>query len=298
MSQFVFITDLHLTSSSRVRTGDVVEDLAAKLQFVADYCNHNACALLIGGDLFDKPSVPDFVKSRIAPILMSIEKGVYSIPGNHDLLYSNSEFTYKTSYFVWVSHKVITDVYEDIDFGDVVLSSQLPLTDKGKPQIVLRHGFLNKEDGPWTVMFDQLITSDPTYVLLGHDHVVYDPVSITEKVKVFRPGSFLRGIRNDESNRQPCLLHIRVRDGKLQNKLVPIPCRDAYEIFRTKEQSVSKSEQHHTYDVIIDQIRNAQKSDLTFEDAISKVATPDVSEFIRGAVFQAKQDNSIKSKNL
>ena len=52
MMQFVFITDTHITSSSKVRTGDVVDDIAAKLQYVVDYCNNHDAILLHGGDLF------------------------------------------------------------------------------------------------------------------------------------------------------------------------------------------------------------------------------------------------------
>jgi len=299
MRQFCFITDLHITSSSRVRTGDVVEDIANKLQFVVDYCNANDATLLIGGDVFDKACVPDFVKSRIAPIFKQLKNDVYAIPGNHSMLYSNPEYTYKTSYAVWVSHGVLKDLEQgDVDLGDVVLTSKLPLTDKGKPQILVYHGFLNKEDGPWTVHFEDLVTNDPTYVLLGHDHVVYDPVEFRPNVKIFRPGSLLRGIRNDEQLRAPQILHIRLNEGKFQYKLVPIKCRDSYEIFKTKETKVSNSERKNTYDVIINQIRNAQSSDLTFEDALQQVTTPEVSTFILKSVSQAKLDNSIKSKNL
>lgn len=299
MRQFCFITDLHITSSSRVRTGDVVEDVASKLQFVVDYCNANDAILLIGGDIFDKPCVPDFVKSRMAPIFKQLKNPVYAIPGNHSMLYSNPEYTYKTSYAVWVSHGILNDLEQgDVDLGDCVLTSKLPLTTKGKPQILVYHGFLNKEDGPWSVHFDELVTSDPTYVLLGHDHVVYEPVELSPTVKVFRPGSLLRGIRNDEQLRVPQILHIRLKDNKFQYKMAPISCRDSYEIFKSKESKISNSEHKNTYDVIINQIRSAQSSDLSFEEALHQVTTPDVASFILKSAAQAKLDNSIKSKNL
>ena len=81
-------------------------------------------------------------------------------------------------------------------------------------------------------------------------------------------------------------------------KMVPIKCRDAYEIFKTKESSMTQAEQRHTYDLIIDQIRNAQKSEMTFESALREVTTPDVFTFIQSKVDLAKQENLSKTKNL
>ena len=181
---------------------------------------------------------------------------------------------------------------------DVMIQSQLPITTKGKPQIVIFHGFLNKEDGRCTLRFTDIQTEDPCYICLGHDHVVYEPVSFTENVKIFRPGSLLRGIRNDEQNRNPQMLHIRLNDGKFQYKMVPIKCRDSYEIFKTKESKISQSEKNNTYDVIIDQIRNARNVDLSFEDALEQVTSKDVIFYIKKVTESARLENSIKTKNL
>ena len=147
--------------------------------------------------------------------------------------------------------------------GEVVLTSTLPVVSQGKPQIVLFHGFLNQEDGQNTLHFADIQTDEPTYICLGHDHVEYEPYVHGTSVKIFRPGSLLRGIRQDSQLRQPKLLHIRVKEGKLQNKSVPIPCRSHEEIFSTKEFKNSKAEVHKSYDEIISQIRDFQKTDLT-----------------------------------
>lgn len=299
VKDFVFITDLHICSSSRVRNGDVLEDIAAKLKFVVDYCNANEAILLCGGDLFDKPSVPDYVKSRLAPILKELTHDFYSVAGNHSRLYDNPEFNYKTSYDVWRSHGILKDLdsVEGVDLGNVFLTGQLPVKTRGKFQIVVYHGFLNQEDGRNTLHFDDIQTEDNTYVLLGHDHVEYEPVQYKENIKIFRPGSLLRGIRQDAQYRNPQMLHIRV-NGKLQYKMVPIKCRDFSEIFKTKEAKVTQSQKHSTYEDIINQIRNAAQGDLSFEQAISQVADPEVVEFSKRLLTQANQENSNKRQNL
>ena len=93
-------------------------------------------------------------------------------------------------------------------------------------------------------------------------------------------------------------MHIRVKEGKLQNKSVPIPCRSHEEIFSTKEFKNSKAEVHKSYDEIISQIRDFQKTDLTFEDAVNQVSSPDVASYVLKLRDQAKLENSIKRQNL
>ena len=300
MKDFVFICDLHITGQSKVRSGDVLEDIANKLEYVVSYCLANKATLLIGGDVFDKPSVPDYIKSRLAPILMKLRGDIYCVAGNHSRLYDNPEFNYKTSYNVWESHGVIKDLdsIEGVDFNEVYLTGQKPIITRGKPQIVVYHGFLNQEDGRNTLYYTDIQTTDPTYILLGHDHVEYEPLQYTSNVKIFRPGSFLRGIRQDAQYRTPIMVHIRANGEKLSFKNVPIQCRDFNEIFKTKEAKVTKAQVADTYDNIISQIRKAQQADLTFDQAVSQVADPDVKEFIMNLHEQAKIDNQHKRQNL
>ena len=74
MAKFIAITDIHISHKSNVRTGDLLEDLENKLKYVRDYCNKEDAQLIIPGDVFDKATVPDFVKSRLAPIFLSFKK--------------------------------------------------------------------------------------------------------------------------------------------------------------------------------------------------------------------------------
>ena len=68
MSKFIFITDLHITSTCSIRTGDVLEDICNKLDYVVKFANKHKMPIVIGGDIFDKPTVPDFVKGSAAKV--------------------------------------------------------------------------------------------------------------------------------------------------------------------------------------------------------------------------------------
>lgn len=296
---FVFITDTHFLLTSKVRTGDVLSDLATKLTFVRDYCNTNNCALLHSGDFFNTPSVPDIVKNTIFPILRSFKNPIYTIFGNHDLLYGSEEFLDKTSYKTLVTTDLVTPIDNaTIDLGSCFLTNELPLITRGKPTICLYHGFLNSDD-KWSLKFQDINTTDHTYILLGHDHCPYPPLAFSNNVKIFRPGSFLRQTRNEEHLRIPELLHIRINEGKLQYKSVPIStARPASEVFLAKEAAISKAAQHESYENIIAQIRSASSSQLTFSEALNQVTAPEVSEYITKLLTNYRMNNSVKRQNL
>ena len=297
MFQAVFITDTHITNSSRVRSGDVNEDICRKLKFVVDYCNKNDCVLLHGGDVFDKPTVPDIAKNEVIKILKGLKTKCYAIAGNHSELWGNPEYNYKTSYQTLISAGLVEDLdsVEGVDVGECFITSKTPVITRNKPQIVINHAFLNQEDGRWTFRFTDLQTQDRAVVLLGHDHVEYEDLKLTDAVKIVRPGSFLRGIRTDTNLRAPQLVHIRVQDGKILTKKVPIAtAREWTEIFKTKEIKTTKAQQHESYEEIIKSIRESQKTDMSFEEAIRTVTTDVVADFTMKVLEEANLENNFK----
>ena len=243
--------------------------------------------------MFDKPTVPDFVKSEIAPILLKLKHPARAINGNHDRLYDNEEYNYKTSFQVLCSHGVIKELKSE-DFPDVYLTSEVPVLTRNKPQIVLFHGFLNIEDGKNTFRFTDLRTDDNVFVMLGHDHVEYEPLQYTSKIRIFRPGSFTRGVRAETNLRTPKMIHIKVVDGTLKAKAVEVECRAWEEIFKTKESKITKAQQRNTYEDIISQIRNASVCDMTFRQAMQTVSDPDVVEYAMQVLEEAKLDKTFK----
>jgi len=301
MQEFVFITDLHIRNSSNVRTGDFVQDIYDKLSFVVDYANEHNATILIGGDVFDKPSVPDIVKNKLAPLLRKCIYKPISIFGNHDLLYNSEEYIEKTSYETWVSHGLLEPLDgKTVELEDCIITNEVPVISRGKPQLVLFHGFLNKDDGRNTFLFQDIAgCSDKTYILLGHDHTVYEPLKFSDNIKIFRPGSFLRQTREDASMRIPELMHIRVNEGKLQYKMVSIEtARPAEEIFKTKLRNVTKAQQRETYEDIINQIRNANVGEMSLQQALQQVAAEDVCNYATKLLTERRIENQHNREKL
>lgn len=83
MKHFVFITDLHIGAGVNVRTGNPYDDIEKKLAWTLDYCYKNNATLLIGGDVFDKPTIADVYKTPfIRLFLRYCHKGVKIISIN------------------------------------------------------------------------------------------------------------------------------------------------------------------------------------------------------------------------
>lgn len=294
MKDFVFITDLHIQQKSSVRTGSLLEDICNKLKFVTDYCNEHHAPLLIGGDIFNNPVISEEAKNKVIPILANVQNHVYSIIGNHDEIFSSREYMDRTSFgnlmlFNWFH---VLDL-QDFDFGDVILTSQTPIVSKGKPQIVIKHGFFHTfEDKEWTFHDEDLQTDDSTLILLGHDHTPYPPVSLRNST-VLRIGSFLRQTRDSNSYRTPQLLHITVDSG-LHYELVDIPSRPSEEIFNIKFSELSSNYKHDTYESIISMIQQSGSQELSLQDALFQVTDEQTAKYLLNLVERGKAESITK----
>lgn len=288
IKKYVFITDVHARSSCPVREGNVLEDIANKLMFVVEYANSINADILIGGDFIDKPTVPNIVLNTLNPILLRAKGTVYDVHSNHPTLFDNVEHNEKTSREVMISSRVLTHLEEPLDLGSHILTATIPLQNVGKPQILVYHGFLNQKDGIYCVMFSDIAVTDPTVVLLGHDHVEYQDLNVGN-ARIIRPGAFLRGIRNDESNRKPKLVEITIYDDNtISTHKVEIPARNPDEIFHTKVNVVKTAEIRKTYDDVITQLLNTSNKEVTFLEAVKEIARPDVFLYLENILNQTK----------
>lgn len=302
--KFVFITDLHITASSNVRTGDVLEDIVAKFKFVAEYTNSIGAQLLCGGDLFDKPTCPEYVKTAIIPVLRSLKLPMICCRGNHETLYDNYDFNFKTAYAVMEMSGLFRDITDgEVEYEDCIVTNRYPITTVGKPRIMIYHGFLNHDDGRYTFHQDEINTRDQVLCLLGHDHGVYPDTKVyphgdtSVDVTVIRPGSLLRQTRIDTQFRTPQMVVIDVKDGKAAYSYVDISCARPYnEIFDERLTTVSAAQQAATYDMIIESLTKAASQDMSLLDAVGMVAEPDVVEFVK--YLQQEHQNKVNTKKV
>lgn len=296
---FVFITDPHLTSESNVRVDeDYCLTIIKKLDFAVEKANEWDAQLLIGGDLFDKPSVADFVKTSLIGCFKKAKYVPITIRSNHDTLFNSPKMDYKTS--LQVLHESGILYYMRNEFLDVEvregqkvrITNQRPMQDCGIPQIGLFHGFLNKEDGPNTFLFTDVPQEDKCIICLGHDHVPYTPV-IYHNSTIFRIGSLVRAIRNDDELRTPQLLRIRLKsDGNWTTKLYDVPCTDASLIF--KEKKAKKDNIERDYTELLDNLKNTQAKDMTLVEALRLVTTPETVAFMEDILNEVNNTKASK----
>ena len=84
--KLIYMSDLHLRPTAPIsRKDDYVEAQFRKLRQMIDHSNEIGAMMLIGGDLLDKPTVPYWFLNRLIGELRRHERGIYVIPGNHDL---------------------------------------------------------------------------------------------------------------------------------------------------------------------------------------------------------------------
>ena len=127
---------------------------------------------------------------------------------------------------------------------------------------------------------DVITTQDETVVLLGHDHSVYPVENPRNNVRVYREGSFLRGIRDDSQNRTPNMVCLEVTDGKINVTLEPIKCRAAGEIFEAKKFEITQTQKHNSYEDVIEKIRESRNTEMTLQSALKEVTTDDVVDYV------------------
>nr|DAI54926.1 MAG TPA: nuclease1/DNA Complex, DNA binding protein-DNA complex [Caudoviricetes sp.] len=282
--EFVVITDPHLSSHSNVRVdSDYCGTIISKLNYVVECANKWDAHLLCCGDLFDKPTVPEFVKSALVKCFKQLKYTPITIRDNHGCLFNNADNDYKTSLYLMNEVGILDYLRNDVRYLEeggerVRIINQRLVKDEGIPTIILYHGFLNKEDGPNTFLFEDIPQNDYTVVCLGHDHVEYEPVQFANST-IYRIGALVRAIRNDSEQRIPKLLRIRLRDGKFYTKLYEIPCAESALIFKSKKLKAEKS--LDSYDDLIKQLADSGSSDMDLFDALNLVTDSETVTYLK-----------------
>ena len=289
-NKIVFITDTHITTSAPFRVGDPLLDVLSKLDYVIEFANSNDAVIVIGGDIFDKSTIPYEAYTAVCETLRKAKYTPWAIKGNHDQLFRCDDNDRKTTLYNAFKLGVLCELKEPVDFGEFILTPDKSLINRDKPQILVYHGFLNVKDGKNTVFIDDLAgVTTPTLVLLGHDHVEYEPVTLGA-CTVYRIGSLFRNRRVETSDRNPKMLYVEVSDGKFIPEVLEVPAKPATEIFR---ETVGKSDkiEGSDYVALISELKRVNGEDVDLLSVVSKIAEARVCEYIESMLNESKIKN-------
>lgn len=286
----VFITDPHITASSNVRSDeDYTGTILNKIKFCIESANEWGVPLFMGGDVFDKPTIPDVVKNRLVEVLKLSKYGVFTCTGNHTTLFNNPDNDPKTSLYLFNQLGLIRYwreggfYWEDAQGNQVYVNFSRPMGKKDCPQLGLYHGFLNTDhDKDNYFLFTDIDHDDPSLIFLGHDHVPYEPIEYSNSV-IHRPGALVRAIRNDSEDRIPQMVRFQLKvDGTSRRwitKYYDVPCATSNLIFKTKKAKIQQNPENN-YSNIIEQIKAASNDDLTLVKALELVAPAEIVSYV------------------
>ena len=102
--KFIFCADLHLRPDKpRCRIDDNwIETQFKQVEFIFQTCKDKNVFLIIGGDIFNRPQISDYIKTRFIEIICKYDIDVYIYAGNHDLPYHNWENVNNSSFgIIW-----------------------------------------------------------------------------------------------------------------------------------------------------------------------------------------------------
>lgn len=208
MIRLLYTGDWHLRGTNpRNRLDDYKEALKAKLREVFNLAEKwDVAAIVVPGDIFDRPEVSIAVLLEYAEVLKESKKPIYTTPGNHDI-YGYNVATYWRSSLRLLSMlvpqlTVVTDPKEVQVFTDGVRTAveitfmpysakmdingygygpeagtytEGPINNYSQPyRIHVAHGMLLDHKPPfdrYTLIQDVQTTAD--MVLTGHDHLGY-----------------------------------------------------------------------------------------------------------------------------
>jgi exonuclease SbcD len=240
--KFVFATDIHISSvTPGSRIDNYTETVFKKIEYVLQQCVElEAEALLLGGDIFATPTVPDHIKNRLKALILKYGVRVLGIPGNHDLLYYNMEYIDRTSYQALVSPGVMENLEDytnnEVKIGDwsIMAHEFAKPFPRGvdKKTIILSHCFYEYgHEDRLSVKRQEVYQSGAGFVCFGHDHNQYKQ-EMQNGCMVVRPGALTRGTSHTE-NRVRKVGYAVIDTETMTAEYVGIPfARNFDEVFR------------------------------------------------------------------
>lgn len=265
----VAISDIHFSHRPplfRSKEPDWLEAQARAIYQPIDVCNKHQIPLLIAGDIFDKWTVPSELIHLVIRWFKSVKKGVYAIPGQHDLPNHEYNQRHRSAYGVLevaeAIHSLAPTARTNIELpASFELYGYpwgfLPDWQEGKSNRVLRialchHYIWNYHDN--TSKHKEASVNDSTVkmsdafaafdmAIFGDNHIPFRTVDGASRTTFVNCGKFITR-KSDEVKHPPCFYII-------QNDLSATSCsldtsKDVYlepdEIIKGLEQAIDISD--------------------------------------------------------
>lgn len=284
MSKFLFVTDLHGMLSCEGRVDSPLEALQRKLSWCVDWCNTEGASLILGGDIFDRPTAPHEVSNALRETLRCCRNGVYAVWGNHDILYRQS--LYKPKCALYGFRDFIRFVDEaPVEGPDFYLTGVFPREPHSKIVLYVGHAFLDIPDGDYSVSRIDIGGYQGRMVcLLGHDHSVYPAENCGMSV-ILRPGSLMRCRRSLSELRDSVYGYVIDTTAETYSSL-SIPCSPCSSVFRLDASALPAVKENAVdLDSLFAVLREESVgAGLTFEEALRKVATEEVAAYVMSKI--------------
>lgn len=194
--KYLVSADWHITSKNpRIRTDDFSETIFRKIEWIIDLANKRKCALVIAGDVYDKPSYPLILQNRLIRLLQTVKFGVFAVYGQHDIFYHNPDLD-KTSLGNLFLSKAMSKIegygWVGVNFGeeikplkDGILCIHHPIT-PGEPPFYMNTAISAKDFMEQNKDFRVIISGD------YHVHHIRE----TKNQLLINPGPILRSSKD------------------------------------------------------------------------------------------------------
>ncbi len=185
MATIFHAADLHIGARFEFLSAEqskqaILQQLDCFRAFLKQASDSHADAVLLAGDVFDTPEVPQSLAQTVFSLMEQCTCPVFLAPGNHDYYSARSPYAGALPSNVTVFTKR-TLTAEPLPDGKTVIwgaafqdrKAQIPLKapiDRTKVNICLMHGELGGDNGYNAVSESDVIESGFDYIALGHNH--------------------------------------------------------------------------------------------------------------------------------
>lgn len=264
--KYISVSDLHFRDDKpRCRVEkDWFGTQRRKLQWLIEQVNTHKCPLIIAGDLLDSGNVSSLLENMLIEEFNKAEYPIYSIAGNHDMLYHSIKHLKKGSYWVLVQAGAIQHLEEHTPLFDTTITPfQYGETMENGEGIAICHRLVTRGTPPPYLTTaisaeDLLDMYDYDIILSGDFHDAYY-VEKDGKVLV-NGGSILRQTADKKYTIPKIFLY---DDGNITEIEVPVNIEDVQQ-----EYLIEEKDRENRINVFVERVQVSHDLGLSFEDNI------------------------------